>query len=365
MVGAARRQPRLGGRREVGPGLPHRACDGQVRQLLVRRDDVDHVGREAEPVAHVGERHDDTRSGVGVEDQADRVLLATDAERVHLESRPRGRQGRADLEHVSAEDLLVARYQVVGVVLHERGAARQACAHDLGGSDEHGRLPVTLGAEAEALRHQPLDREPRELTQRAEVLEVGRERRRAEVAEEPEERELLTRAVAQRLVPFAVLAQLGSDVVEVLVLGDERVDVLLRHVGDGRDEVVDPPGVHRDAEPELGLGLVALGHRDVAHVVTETRELELVGRRPARSRTHPGSDGCRHGGVRHVADNRLARHAEAGLDVAELAVAVRRLVQVHEVHVDRRPRQLDVRLGVQVQQRRAESVQAGDPHLGR
>ncbi|MCY1244555.1 hypothetical protein D9M72_576400 [compost metagenome] len=41
------------------------------------------------------------------------------------------------------------------------------------------------------------------------------------------------------------------------------------------------------------------------------------------------------------------------------------LVEVHEVEIDVRPGQLDVRLGVQVQQRFAQQVQALDPHLGR
>jgi hypothetical protein len=61
----------------------------------------------------------------------------------------------------------------------------------------------------------------------------------------------------------------------------------------------------------------------------------------------------------------LRGHAQPGLDETELTVAVRGLVEVHEVHVDGRPRQRPVVLGVQVQQRLAQRVQAGDPHLGR
>jgi len=52
-----------------------------------------------------------------------------------------------------------------------------------------------------------------------------------------------------------------------------------------------------------------------------------------------------------MADDGGAFHPDPGLDVGELAIAVRRLVEVHEVHVDGRPGQLDVGLGVQVQQR--------------
>jgi hypothetical protein len=41
------------------------------------------------------------------------------------------------------------------------------------------------------------------------------------------------------------------------------------------------------------------------------------------------------------------------------------LVEVHEVHVDGRPRQRHAGLGVQVEQRLLQRVEAGDPHLGR
>ena len=66
-----------------------------------------------------------------------------------------------------------------------------------------------------------------------------------------------------------------------------------------------------------------------------------------------------------MADDGLARDAQTGLDVAELTVAVRGLVEVHEVEVDVVPGQLDVGLRVQVQERLLQRVEAGDPHLGR
>ena len=66
-----------------------------------------------------------------------------------------------------------------------------------------------------------------------------------------------------------------------------------------------------------------------------------------------------------VADDRLAGHPEPGLDEPELSIAVRRLVQVHVVHVDLAPRQIAVELGVQVQQRHLERLKTRDPHAGR
>ena len=55
----------------------------------------------------------------------------------------------------------------------------------------------------------------------------------------------------------------------------------------------------------------------------------------------------------------------AGDDVAVLAVAVRGLVLVHEVHVDGVVGNFLVELRVQVQKRLAVLAQAGDPALGR
>jgi len=60
----------------------------------------------------------------------------------------------------------------------------------------------------------------------------------------------------------------------------------------------------------------------------------------------------------------LARYTHTSADVTELDVAVCRLVEVHEVHVDAVPRQLGVILSVEVEERLLESLQALDPHLG-
>ena len=135
--------------------------------------------------------------------------------------------------------------------------------------------------------------------------------------------------------------------------------------GDPLDELADAVAVDREAEPRLGLDLVALGDRDVAHVVAEPGDLEAVRLVPAgrgpRPRPEPRGDGR----VLPVADDRLAAAPQAGLDERELAVAVGGLVQVHEVHVDVGPRQVAVVLGVEVDERLAQVGQPADPHLGR
>nr|BFE71292.1 hypothetical protein GCM10020092_045930 [Actinoplanes digitatis] len=170
--------------------------------------------------------------------------------------------------------------------------------------------------------------------------------------------------VPQRVVPLAAAGQRRVQHVRVRVLRDQRVDLAVRHRVDDGDQVVHPVRVDGDAEPQLGLDLVALGDRHVPHVVAEAREPQAAQALHAGRGPGPAVDAGHHARVGGVPRHGFAGHAHPGLYVAELPVAVRGLVEVHEVHVDGRPGQRLVQLGVQVQQRLAQRVQPGDPHLG-
>ena len=93
---------------------------------------------------------------------------------------------------------------------------------------------------------------------------------------------------------------------------------------------------------DLRLDLVALGHGDVAHVVAEPGQAQRPHLGQPAGGPGPGADGGADPGVADVTDHGLAGHTQPGLDVGELTVAVGRLVQVHEVHVDVGPGQLEV-----------------------
>ena len=306
------------------------------------------------------------RPGCSSELQADRVFAIADRKWVDLQRRRR-RAGdrRTDLEHVGAEDPFVPRNERVGVVLHERGSAGLAVTDHLERAQHHRGLPVALGAEPVAIGHESLDGEAGELAETAEVLEVGGERAEPAGLEERTQSELDARSVAQRFVSVPASAQFGSDVVGRLVLADEIVDVAVAGGVDAEDEVVDAERVDGYAELDLRLDLVPFGDRDVAHVVAEAGELEGADLLPAAGGPRPRRDAGNNRWVGHMAGDGLTRRADAGEDVSMLPVAVGGLVEIHEVHVDRRPRQLDVCLRVQVEQRLLQRVDPVDPHLRR
>ena len=64
-----------------------------------------------------------------------------------------------------------------------------------------------------------------------------------------------------------------------------------------------------------------------------------------------------------MADDDLARETHAGVDEARFPVPVRGLVEVHEVHVDRVPREVTIELGVKMDERLLKRVQPAHPHF--
>src|SRR6185437_16483140 len=84
----------------------------------------------------------------------------------------------------------------------------------------------------------------------------------------------------------------------------------------------------------------------------------------------PGAGGARPGGelVLYVfippeTGNHLGVKAHAAGNESELAVSMSRLIQVHEVHVNGGPRQLAVKLRMEMRERLAQESQTRNPHL--
>ncbi len=114
----------------------------------------------------------------------------------------------------------------------------------------------------------------------------------------------------------------------------------------------------------LELHAITVGNGYVVHVHTEHQAAYVVSISNTCSYASPCCNLLLSLFALPVTYNYLSRDAHTGADVTELDVAVGRLVEVHEVHVDVLPRQLSVVLCMEVEERLLESLQALDPHLG-
>ena len=118
------------------------------------------------------------------------------------------------------------------------------------------------------------------------------------------------------------------------------------------------------AHAHFGFYLGAVSHGHVVQLVAEADDEHVLRVGPCGANTHPYANLALRLFVLPVAYHHFAADAHAGADVAELTVAVGRLVEVHEVHVHRVPRNLLVVLRVEVEQGFLELLQAVYPHLG-
>ncbi|MNI57728.1 hypothetical protein D3C73_1128090 [compost metagenome] len=124
VVGAARQDPGFGSGRQRGLGPPDGARHRQLGQRVRLFHGVHLIDQQAEAIAHVDQAGIDCRAGRSRENQPRRICLATNTERLDIQQRFRllGDR-RADLQHMRADHQIVARLEVIGVILHKRGAA--------------------------------------------------------------------------------------------------------------------------------------------------------------------------------------------------------------------------------------------------
>ena len=163
----------------------------------------------------------------------------------------------------------------------------------------------------------------------------------------------------------ARLAQFRRHYVSLLVFADQ---FLRRGVGDGVhrvDEVADAITVRSEAKFHFGGHLIALGDRHLAHIIAETAESRALPIVPGARRAHPGADAVLNFRIGPMAHDDFAGQTHARVHEARLPVAMRRLVQVHEVHVDRVPGKVTIELGMEMRERLMKPVQPAHPHFRR
>ena len=199
----------------------------------------------------------------------------------------------------------------------------------------------------------------------AQIVEVGGEALGALGLEDGAQSQLGLGGIPYDLVVVgARLLHLGIVVVEAEVLGNELLDILILDGGVVLHQLADGAVVDVVSQTLLGLDLVAVGNGHVVHLVAEAENEHILSVGPSGAYAHPDADLVLRLLILPVSYYDLAAQAHACADVSELAVAVCRLVEVHEIHIHRIPRNLAVVLSVEVEQGLVELLQAVNPHLG-
>ena len=158
---------------------------------------LDFVDDQTEAIAKIDERSVEGSTRRRVEDESHRIFLAADAERMNLQLWLAGGDGLANLQHVRAEHLVPFRREVVGVVLHEGGAALEIRGDDFHRAKERACFPIAFATEAVTIGHEALNGEARELLETVQVLKVCGEALEIAIFEERAQTEFDSRPIAQ------------------------------------------------------------------------------------------------------------------------------------------------------------------------
>src|SRR5208337_5583906 len=110
-------------------------------------------------------------------------------------------------------------------------------------------------------------------------------------------------------------------------------------------EIADSVTVRREAEFHLSRDFIAFGDRHLSHVVSEATELRALPIVPGPRGAHPCANSLMNFRVGPMADDNLAGKTHARVDETRLSVAAGPLVKIHEIHVDRVPREFAIELG--------------------
>ena len=271
--------------------------------------------------------------------------------------------GGINLQHMSAQDSLMALAQVEGVVLHKDGAV--IVSHDLQQAGQSCVLPVTLGAEAIALSHEELGCQARQLLEALEVLEVGAESGVAPVIQEFLDAEIFPQLILHGFGELLRSIVLGSQVILVAEFLIAAVNILFADSIDDLYQVAHRPIIHRPAQLDLGLHLVALGDSHIAHGVAEAADLQLEALIVGHSHILPAGNLGLHFLIAPETVDNLVLEVQAGVQVSVLAVAMSALIEVHIVKVDSVIGNILTVLGSQMQERLLQQHRAANPVLGR
>jgi hypothetical protein len=147
-------------------------------------------------------------------------------------------------------------------------------------------------------------------------------------------------------MPFATGHQFWGDFVFIKIRFHELVNFSVRNFVHGLDQISHPISIDIIAKPQLGFDFVPLGHGHVTHVIPKAGDFRALPVCPGTGGTDPNTNLFLNFILLPVTNNDFTIKSHATTDEAKFPVTVGSLVQIHEIHVDGRPGNLTVELGV-------------------
>jgi len=155
----------------------------------------------------------------------------------------------------------------------------------------------------------------------------------------------------------------GGHIIMFLIFLYLCIYFVIRYIVHQPNNVLYAVVVHTPAKFNLGFDLVTLCYSYIAHIVTNAQHTQPVAFKSTHCRAHPATDTAAKFFVLPPTRNDFFLQTHTGDDKPVLSVTVSGLVQIHKVHVDFIPRNITVKLCINVQQRFLQYLQTMYPHF--
>ena len=116
------------------------------------------------------------------------------------------------------------------------------------------------------------------------------------------------------------------------------------------NQVANAMRIHRISENNFRFNFITFRHRNLSHIVAEAYKACILKVVPPRCGPAPFGNSVNRSGIFPVAGHNLTPDFHSGCKVAEFTVAMRALVEIHEIHIDLVPGDITIILSMKMQQ---------------
>ena len=213
-------------------------------------------------------------------------------------------------------------------------------------SNERCCFPVALRAETVSIGHKPLHRYSRQLRNAVQLFKCVGECVGPGFREKISQAQFNSGCGLKGLPSASLRAKRFRYRISFVVLRRKFLYSRVAHSAYKLRQLPDTISVHGIAQSNLRIDLVAFRHRDVPHVIAQASNSQLLRVMPCGGGSRPSANLGVNAGIPPGSNDDFAIGAHARPDESKFPVAMRRLVNVHEIHVDSGPRQFFVELRV-------------------
>ena len=323
----------------------------QFRQRFAL-DTINYINDHTETVTHIHDCGCYTFTLFAGKYQTSCFTIDTNTQAMYFQFRLVFGNQRTNFQHVRLQNSTLFAIKVQRIVFQEGTTFRHTLTHEPHRTIQSSRLPIAFCTKAITFHHQTLRSQTRNLIEFAQIIEVSRKALGSLIFQQTTQSDFSLSRIPYFGISFRTrFFQFRIMIILSPIFFDQSFCISVFYGTIINHQIIDRAIIHVIAQSLFGSYLITIGYSHVIHLITEAKDQHILRICPSSADTHPGSNLLLCGFILPMSYDNFTVLTHPGTDMAEFAVAMSRLVQVHEVHIHRIPRNFLIILCMEMQQR--------------